>query len=261
MIAGARAVRRLARREIKEVHFPAELGPSYVYSSPEAIHGAVENSSAAKRAAAARVARKRGKREEGRRSRQEEEEEEAKHVVEAEAARQRRPGPGRRSGRSGGEGGGPQGQRRLPRLLPDPAARRAPTTSKTTPMNTSSTRASTTSRTKTRSATAPTGWWSQPELPDGIHYFGLQGIQGWSDPPILDNPSETQTIARPGIRNLRRRRSGQAGRLASRREHLLGLERPAQHADQRPDGRASPARPRCMCPNQKAASTGRRRRR
>ncbi len=27
-----------------------------------------------------------------------------------------------------------------------------------------------------------------------IHYFGLQGIQGWPDPPILDNPSETRTI-------------------------------------------------------------------
>jgi LCP family protein required for cell wall assembly len=26
------------------------------------------------------------------------------------------------------------------------------------------------------------------------HYFGLQGIQGWPDPPILDNPSETRTI-------------------------------------------------------------------
>jgi LCP family protein required for cell wall assembly len=32
------------------------------------------------------------------------------------------------------------------------------------------------------------------ELPDGLHYFGVQGIQGWSDPPILDNPSETRTI-------------------------------------------------------------------
>jgi polyisoprenyl-teichoic acid--peptidoglycan teichoic acid transferase len=29
---------------------------------------------------------------------------------------------------------------------------------------------------------------------DGIHYFGLQGIQGWSDPPILDSPSLTTTI-------------------------------------------------------------------
>ncbi len=32
------------------------------------------------------------------------------------------------------------------------------------------------------------------ELPDGTHYFGIQGIQGWSDPPILDNPSVTKTI-------------------------------------------------------------------
>ncbi len=27
-----------------------------------------------------------------------------------------------------------------------------------------------------------------------IHYFGVQGIQGWSDPPILDNPSIEKTI-------------------------------------------------------------------
>jgi polyisoprenyl-teichoic acid--peptidoglycan teichoic acid transferase len=32
------------------------------------------------------------------------------------------------------------------------------------------------------------------ELPDGVHYFGVQGIQGWSDPPILSNPSLTKTI-------------------------------------------------------------------
>ena len=32
------------------------------------------------------------------------------------------------------------------------------------------------------------------ELPDGVHYFGVQGIRGWTDPPILDNPSVTKTI-------------------------------------------------------------------
>jgi LCP family protein required for cell wall assembly len=32
------------------------------------------------------------------------------------------------------------------------------------------------------------------ELSDGTHYFGLQGIRGWSDPPILDDPSLTKTI-------------------------------------------------------------------
>jgi LCP family protein required for cell wall assembly len=32
------------------------------------------------------------------------------------------------------------------------------------------------------------------ERSDGIHYFGLQGIQGWSDPPLLSEPSITETI-------------------------------------------------------------------
>ncbi len=32
------------------------------------------------------------------------------------------------------------------------------------------------------------------EMTDGNHYFGVQGIRGWSDPPILDDPSLTKTI-------------------------------------------------------------------
>jgi LCP family protein required for cell wall assembly len=32
------------------------------------------------------------------------------------------------------------------------------------------------------------------EMSDGDHYFGVQGIRGWSDPPILDDPSLTKTI-------------------------------------------------------------------
>jgi polyisoprenyl-teichoic acid--peptidoglycan teichoic acid transferase len=32
------------------------------------------------------------------------------------------------------------------------------------------------------------------QLPDGTHYFGVQGIRGWTDPPILSNPSLTKTI-------------------------------------------------------------------
>jgi LCP family protein required for cell wall assembly len=32
------------------------------------------------------------------------------------------------------------------------------------------------------------------EEADGNHYFGVQGIRGWSDPPILDDPSLTKTI-------------------------------------------------------------------
>lgn len=32
------------------------------------------------------------------------------------------------------------------------------------------------------------------EETDGTHYYGMQGIRGWSDPPILSNPSETKEI-------------------------------------------------------------------
>jgi hypothetical protein len=32
------------------------------------------------------------------------------------------------------------------------------------------------------------------DLSDGTHYVGVQGIAGWSDPPILSDPSETREI-------------------------------------------------------------------
>ena len=32
------------------------------------------------------------------------------------------------------------------------------------------------------------------EMSDGTHYFGVQGIRGWSDPPILEDPSLTKEI-------------------------------------------------------------------
>jgi LCP family protein required for cell wall assembly len=32
------------------------------------------------------------------------------------------------------------------------------------------------------------------EEDDGNHYFGVQGIRGWADPPILEDPSLTKTI-------------------------------------------------------------------
>ncbi|MBS1894166.1 MAG: hypothetical protein JST59_22930, partial [Actinobacteria bacterium] len=32
----------------------------------------------------------------------------------------------------------------------------------------------------------------QPEYE--VNYFGVQGIQGWEDPPILDDPTEEKTV-------------------------------------------------------------------
>ena len=65
------------------------------------------------------------------------------------------------------------------------------------------------------------------------------GSRGFAAGPTRRS-SMTQRNAhhpRPRIRDLRRRRPGKADRLAPWREHLLGGERPAQRADQRPDAR------------------------
>ena len=89
----------------------------------------------------------------------------------------------------------PQGQRRLPGLLPDPPARRRLLRRKQ-PLRTHPGPARLPPQgqpTSERHAAYRMVAEYQPEY-DGIHYFGMQGIQGWSDPPILDNPSETRTI-------------------------------------------------------------------
>ena len=192
---------------INEVHFPAELGPSYVYASPEAIHGAVDKflgieasarpAGDSTKAATKRSPARRSARSTRRRSRT--------------SPRRSRPAatawcPAREAGEARGEDAS---RARSAPAFPSSTrrgCRRAPTTSKAIPTNTSRTRASTTCATPTKSATAPTAWWSSGRSPDGIHYFGLQGIQGWSDPPILDSPSLTQDDQWTRIRHLRRRR-------------------------------------------------------
>ena len=112
--------------EINEVHFPAELGPSYVYASSSAIDEAVDHflgieASGGPRGtldeAEPRTVKKKGKKKKAKKK-----QEKPKPKLQAEAARQRRAGPRRRSRRGGGEDRRPQGQQRLPGLLPDPAA-------------------------------------------------------------------------------------------------------------------------------------------
>ena len=140
--------------EIREVHFPAVLGPSYVYSSPEAIHGAVEkflgSEASPGRAARWKAARRRRRRARARARRRA-----------TSSSRSRRAATGwcrpskpakRRARRS------PARSARTSRSSSRPGCPRAPISSKATPMNTSSTRACTTSRTRTRTATSPTGW-------------------------------------------------------------------------------------------------------
>ena len=212
---------------IKEVHFPAELGPELRLRLAGSDPRSGRTSSSAAKRAAARAARsksapktKAAKKHEGGKKKQEAE---ASRSVEAPKP----PGsdglvPARRSRRSSRRSRSPARSAAASRSSTRPGCPRAPPTSKATPTSTSWTRASTTSRTRRQAPRPPTGWSLELELPDGTHYFGVQGIQGWADPPILDNPSLTEDDPRPRIRHLRRRRPGQDGRLAPRRQHLLG---------------------------------------
>ena len=149
---------------IKEVHFPAELGPSYVYASPEAIHEAVEqflgieasggprgtlegDEESKKKQRARRSARARSK----------------KPKKKKPLAKPKPPGsdglvPAREAGEAGGARSPPAGSTAASRSSTRPGFPPAPTTPKATATNTSRTRASTTSRTRTTSATRPTAW-------------------------------------------------------------------------------------------------------
>ncbi len=226
---------------INEVHFPAELGPSYVYASQEAIHEAVERIPRRKRAAArrcpeeprrsgrrrnrarprrrARRARtRRARRRSTRRSRS------SKHA----AARLRRTGarpakPAKRRRRSP-----PAGSAAASRSTTRPGCPRAPSTSKATPTNTVSDprvyRSARARQRRSRARRLPDGRWYSPKFERDplLRRPGDPRLGRPADPRQI--PSETKDDQRPRIRDLRRQRPDQDGRLAPRRKQLLGLQ-------------------------------------
>ncbi len=182
---------------IKEVHFPAELGPSYVYASPEMIEDAtnqflgIEASSGPRGSLEEGSPKKKGK---------------GKKKNKKGKAQQPKPhlGPTKPPGSDGLVPAREAGE-----LEAKPVARKVsagfpvffPTRLPSGAFYVESNpyehiqdprvyhfKDSDGNR---HGAYRMVAEWPQS---DGIHYFGLQGIQGWSDPPILDNPSLTKTI-------------------------------------------------------------------
>lgn len=184
---------------INEVSFPAELGPSYVYASPEAIQGAVDQFLGIEASGGPRGS-----------------------LDDAdEGPRPKRKG---KKGRAGGKGG----QRKEQRLKTKPPGDDGLTQAR----DAGEAEAKIVARKvgggfpvfyPTRLPPGAAYVESNPylrvqdprvyhfkdtdgnrhgayrmvltlELPDGVHYFGVQGIQGWSDPPLLSGPSIKQTI-------------------------------------------------------------------
>ncbi len=186
---------------IKEVHFPAELGPSYVYASPEMIQGAVDKFLGIEASSGPR-----GSLEDS--------------TSRASQARKGSGGKGKK--KAGAKGQKPHlGPTKPPgddglvpareagELEAAPVARKVssgfpvffPTRLPSGAFYVESNPYEHIQDPRVYHFKDPDGHRHgayrmvvELPLPDGVHYFGVQGIQGWSDPPILDNPSLTKTI-------------------------------------------------------------------
>jgi len=183
---------------IKEVHFPAELGPSYVYASPEMIQEAVDKflgieASGGPRGSLEDIGdRKRKKDGDGDRKQG------AKRKQKQRLAPPKPPGsdgliPAHEAGvleaKSVTRKVGPGFPVFYPTRLPEGAAF----------VESNSYEHVQDPRVyhfKDTNGNRHGAYRMVVELPlsDGTHYFGVQGIQGWEDPPILGNPSLTKTI-------------------------------------------------------------------
>jgi LCP family protein required for cell wall assembly len=180
---------------IKEIHFPAVLGPSYVYSSESAIHGAVEKFLGIEASGGPR-----GSLDEGR----------SKSSGGGGHGRSKTgsgPKPQVKSKPPGGDGLVPAREageleaksvvRKVSAGFPVFYPTRLPSGASYVESNSyEHVHDPRVYHVRDTGDHRHGAYRMVAELPlsDGIHYFGVQGIQGWSDPPILDNPSLTKTI-------------------------------------------------------------------
>ncbi|MGN6276172.1 MAG: LCP family protein [Solirubrobacterales bacterium] len=184
---------------IKQVHFPAELGPSYVYASEGAIHEAVKEfltgesvgTESGGGSAGSSSAKKSGKQSAKGHSAKTH----AKPKPKLEVAKSGSDGlvPAREAGEAEAESAarkvGPAFPIFYPTRLP-PGARFVETNSYEHVVDPRVYRF----KDESGKRHAAYKMVAVMEEPDGDHYFGVQGIQGWEDPPILDNPSVTEPI-------------------------------------------------------------------
>ncbi len=177
---------------LKEVHFPAELGPSYVYASPEAIHEAVDKFLGIEASAGPL-----GELDEGRNENKKSGKKKHKHKKPHIAAPKPPGSDGLVPDREAGELEAKSVTRKVSAGFPVFFPTRLPSGASYVESNSYEHvqdprvyHLRDTDEERHGAYRMVVEW----PLSDGIHYFGLQGIQGWSDPPILDSPSLTKTI-------------------------------------------------------------------
>ncbi len=178
---------------IKEVHFPAELGPSYVYASSEAIHEAVDKFLGIEASAGPL-----GELDEGRNEKSGKKKSKHRKAPKPHIAKPKPPGsdglvPAREAGELEAKSAARKVSAGFPVFFPTRLPSGAFYVESNSYEHVQDPRVyhlRDTDEERHGAYRMVVEW----PLTDGIHYFGLQGIQGWSDPPILDSPSLTKTI-------------------------------------------------------------------
>ena len=178
--------------EVNQVHWPAELGPSFVYSNEEEIHHAVRDFLGkvgydAHRHGAGEEKSKKG----GHGSQQKSGREGARGKQPGDAGEQLVPGPeaGESEGRLVADQVGGGFPIFYPTLLPPGAVYQEEDPYEDV-VNPRVYHLKDTDKVR-HSAYRMVAVY-QPEYE--LDYFGVQGIRGWKDPPILDDPTETKTV-------------------------------------------------------------------
>ncbi|HEV7482707.1 MAG TPA: LCP family protein [Solirubrobacterales bacterium] len=184
---------------INEVHFPAELGPSFVYTTPEAVNEAVnmflglEASGGSRGSLEDSEVGDAGKKQKGGKGKKQKVKPEKPHIDKPKP-----PGSdGLVPAREAGEAEAKAAARKLGSGFPVFYPSRLPSGAYYVESNSyehiQDPRVYHLKDTddERHAAYRMVG---VLELSDGTHYFGIQGIQGWPDPPILSNPSLTKTI-------------------------------------------------------------------
>jgi LCP family protein required for cell wall assembly len=186
---------------IKEVHFPAELGPSFVYTTPEAVNEAVNMFLGIEASGGSRGTLEDGEEDSGGTGKKKGGKKGEKAKAKPEKPHIDKPKPPGSDGlvpaREAGEAEAKAAARKLSAGFPVFYPSRLPSGAYYVESNSyehiQDPRVYHFKDTddERHAAYRMVG---VLELDDGTHYFGIQGIQGWADPPILNNPSLTKTI-------------------------------------------------------------------
>jgi len=182
---------------IKEVHFPAELGPSFVYASPGQIHAAVDKFLGIEASGGPRGSLEDSSGDE-RKSGTGSKKKHRRSKSKPKLAKPKPPGsdglvPAREAGEAEGKTVARKVSGGFPVFYPTRLPAGASYVESSSYYHVQDPRVYHFKDTDGNRHGAYRMVLSL-ELPDGVHYFGVQGIQGWSDPPILSNPSLTRTI-------------------------------------------------------------------